>query len=67
MAMFDINGEEFFVGDTLKVIKQGGNFKAGEIVVCNIDDGSRACRFHRVGEDPERNGWWCTNNKLQKL
>ena len=33
--MRDINGEEFFVGDTLKVIKQGGNFKAGEIVVCN--------------------------------
>lgn len=65
--MLDINGDEFFVGDTLKVIKQGGNFKAGEVVVCNTDDGSRACRFHRVGEHPERVGWWCTNHKLQKV
>lgn len=67
MAMFDINGEEFFVGDTLKVIKQGGVFSAGELLVCNRDDGSGCCRFHRVGEDPEMSGWWCTNYKLQKL
>ena len=65
--MKDINGEEFFVGDTLKVIKSAVPFKAGDVVVCNRDDGSGCCRFHRVGEDPERNGWWCTNNKLQKL
>ena len=65
--MRDINGEEFFVGDTLKVIKRGGGFCVGDLVVCNIDDGSRACRFLRVGEDLEMDGWWCTNNKLQKL
>jgi len=63
----DINGEEFFVGDTLKVIKGSFIFKTGEVIVCNRDDGSGCCRFHRVGEDPERNGWWMTNNKLQKV
>ena len=67
MAMFDINGEEFFVGDTLKVIKGDFIFTVGDVIVCNLDDGSGCCRFHKVGEDPEGNGWWCTNNKLQKL
>ena len=65
--MKDINGEKFQVGDTLKVIKRGGHFRAGDVVVCNTNDGTRTCRFHMVGEDPERNGWWCTNYKLQKL
>lgn len=65
--MKDINGEKFQVGDTLKVIKRGGHFRAGDVVVCNTNDGTRTCRFHRVGEDPKRNGWWCTNYKLQKL
>ena len=65
--MKDINDEDFQVGDTLKVIKGSRLFNVGDIVVCNRDDGSGCCRFHRVGEDPERNGWWCTNNKLQKV
>lgn len=38
-----------------------------DVVVCNLDDDSDCYRFHKVGEDPEKNGWWCTNNKLQKL
>lgn len=67
MAMFDINGEEFFVGDTLKVIKGSLGFCAGDVVECSRDDGSDCCRFHRVGEDPEREGWWCTNKRLQKV
>lgn len=67
MAMFDINGEEFFVGDTLKVIKQGFGFEVGALVVCSYDDGSDCCRFNEVGGDHEGVGLWTTNNTLQKL
>lgn len=67
MAMYDINGEEFQVGDTLKVVKSGTSFRAGDVVVCNLDDDSDCCRFHKIGEDPKKNGWWCTNDRLQKL
>lgn len=67
MAMFDINGEEFFVGDALKVIKGNYGFVVGELVVCSCDDDSGCCRFSRVGEDPDRYGWWVSNNRLQKL
>ena len=65
--MRDINGEEFFVGDTLKVIKSSLAFKVGDVVKCIYDDGTNHCKFREVGEDPEGDGWWCTNNKLQKL
>lgn len=67
MAMFDINGEEFFVGDTLKVIKEGFAFGVGDLVVCSYDDGSDCCRFSKVGGDHEGVGQWVTNNTLQKL
>lgn len=65
--MFDINGEEFLVGDTLKVIKECGNFKAGEVVVCSYDDGSDCCGFKKVGGVPQGLGLWVENNTLQKL
>lgn len=67
MAMFDINGEEFFVGDALKVIKGGIPFRAGTILVCLYDDDSRCCQFYKLGEDPEEGARWITNSKLQKL
>lgn len=67
MAMYDINGEEFLVGDTLKVIKEGYGFKVGVLVVCSYDDGSDSCRFKEVGGFPQGLGLWMTNNTLQKL
>lgn len=67
MAMFDINGEEFFVGDTLKVIKEGMGFEVGVLVVCSCDDGSDCCRFNEAGGDSEWGARWMTNNTLQKL
>lgn len=66
MAMFDINGEEFFVGDTLKVIKSSLAFRAGDVVVCIYDDGTDHCKFCEVGEDPEEDARWMTNSYLQK-
>ena len=65
--MKDINGEEFFVGDTLKVIKGGTPFNIGDLVVCSYDNNSQCCEFYKLGEDPEDGACWCTNNKLQKL
>ncbi len=67
MAMYDINGEEFFVGDTLKVIKEGYGFGVGVLVVCSYDDGSDSCRFNEVGGVPEGVSLWMANNTLQKL
>lgn len=65
--MQDINGEEFFVGDTPKVIKEGYGFRVGVLVVCSYDDGSDSCRFKKVGGFPEGLGLWMANNTLQKL
>lgn len=65
--MFDINGEEFFVGDTLKVIKDGIGFEVGDLVVCSYDDGSECCRFKKVGGGSEGLGLLVANNTLQKL
>lgn len=65
--MLDINGEEFQVGDTLKVIKGGIPFRAGTVLVCLYDDDSQCCEFYKVGEDPKRDARWVTNNRLQKL
>lgn len=67
MAMLDINGEEFFVGDTLKVIKGSTYSKAGDVLVCLYDDGTNHCKFYELGEDPEESARWMTNNFLQKL
>lgn len=67
MAMFDIDGEEFFVGDTLKVIKEDLGFKVGVLVVCSYDDGSDCCRFNEVGGGSKGIGLWMTNKSLQKL
>lgn len=67
MAMFDINGEEFLVGDALKVIKGGIPFRAGTVLVCLYDDGSGCCEFFKLGEDPKEGARWITNSKLQKL
>lgn len=67
MAMFDINGEEFFVGDTLKVIKEGIAFGVGDLVVCSYDDGSDSCRFRKVEGFPQGLGLWMSNNTLQKV
>ena len=67
MAMYDINGEEFQVGDTLKVIKGGLHFRAGTLLVCLYDDGSKCCEFCKVGEDPEVDAHWIANNRLQKV
>lgn len=67
MTMYDINGEEFFVGDALKVIKKCYNFVVGDLVVCHYDDGSNRCRFGLVGGHPVRDAHWVYNNRLQKL
>lgn len=67
MAMFDINGEEFFVGDTLKVIKGDYGFEVGDLVVCHYDDGSDCCRFSPLEGDSEGFALWVKNNRLQKL
>ena len=65
--MKDINGEEFFVGDTLKVIKGGTPFNIGDLVVCTHDVGTACCEVHKLGEDPERDSRWVINNRLQKV
>lgn len=65
--MQDINGEEFFVGDTLKVIKSGYPFSVGTVLVCLYDDDSECCEFFKLGEDPKEGARWVNNNKLQKL
>ena len=67
MAMLDINGEEFFVGDTLKVIKGDYGFEVGDLVVCHYDDDSDCCRFGLVGGHPVRDAYWINNKRLQKL
>ena len=67
MAMLDINGEEFQVGDHLKVIKGGMYFSAGTVLVCIYDDETNVCEFCRVGEDPEEDSRWVNNDRLQKL
>ena len=67
MAMFDINGEEFFVGDTLKVIKGGLHFRAGTLLVCIYDDGSDCCRFGLLEGGSEGFALWVKNKRLQKV
>lgn len=65
--MRDINGDEFQVGDTLKVVKGGWGFDVGDLVVCSHDDDSECCEFYKLGEDPEDGACWVNNNRLQKI
>lgn len=67
MAMLDINGEEFFVGDTLKVIKEVTPFNVGDVVVCSYDVGLACCEVHKLVEDPERSARWVVSKRLQKV
>ena len=65
--MRDINGEEFLVGDSLKVIKFsdcGAGLQVGDIVKCVRNDGSGACKFQRVGSIYS---FYYPNDHLQKL
>lgn len=65
--MQDINGEEFFVGDKLKVIKTADSttkFLVGDVVQCIDDDETRACEFRNLKDGKE--GFFF-NDRLQKL
>lgn len=65
--MKDINGEEFLVGDKLKVIKtieQVSKFSVGDVVECILDDGSDACKFKRADDTYPT---YYYNDRLQKL
>lgn len=65
--MKDINGEEFQVGDHLKVIKGSAAFRAGTVLVCVGDDGSDYCEFLKVGGDPRKGSRYVKNKRLQKV
>ena len=65
--MRDINGEEFFVGDTLKVIKYaqcGTDTQVGSVVECIEDDGTRICRYKKLSTNQT---FYYYNDHLQKL
>lgn len=65
--MKDINGEEFLVGDSLKVIKLaycGADLKVGDVLECIKDDRSLACRFKLLSTGE---AFYYYNNYLQKL
>lgn len=65
--MQDINGEEFLVGDRLKVIKtveDTTKFLVGDVVQCIDDDETRACEFKNLRSGKE--GYFY-NYFLQKL
>lgn len=65
--MKDINGEEFFVGDTLKVIKAancGIEVQVGDVLRCIKNDGDGVCKFQRVGDAQIL---YYPNEDLQKL
>lgn len=65
--MQDINGEEFFIGDKLKVIKLVDSttiFSVGDVVQCIDDDETRACEFRNLKDGKE--GFFY-NYFLQKL
>lgn len=66
-AMKDINGEEFFVGDSLKVVKKvkfGVEIQVGDVVECVDDDGTRTCRFKELSTNQK---FYYYNDHLQKL
>ena len=65
--MRDINGEEFQVGDTLKVIKWtdcGTEVQVGDVVECIENDGTRICRFEKLSTNQT---FYYYNDHLQKL
>ena len=65
--MKDINGEEFQVGDTLKVIKYaqcGTEIQVGDVVECINDDGTRICRYKKLSTNQT---FFYYNDHLQKL
>ncbi len=65
--MKDINGEEFFVGDSLKVVKKakfGVEIQVGDVVECVDDDGTRTCRFRKLSTNQT---FFYNNDRLQKL
>lgn len=65
--MQDINGDEFLVGDRLKVIKlvdSTTKFLVGDVVQCIDDDETRACEFKNLRNGKE--GYFY-NYFLQKL
>lgn len=65
--MQDINGDEFLVGDRLKVIKlvEGTTkFSVGDVVQCIDDDETRACEFKNLCNGKEG---YLYNYHLQKL
>lgn len=67
MAMKDINGEEFFAGDTLKVVKYhqcSVELHVGDVLECLEDDGTRICRFKKLSSHKP---FFYYNDQLQKL
>jgi len=65
--MRDINGEEFFVGDSLKVIKFaecGTEIQVGDVVECIEDDRTFACRYKNLSTNQT---FFYYNDHLQKL
>ena len=65
--MKDINGEEFQVGDKLKVIKYEDcctDIQVGDVVECVDDDGTRICRFKKLHTTRT---FFYYNDCLQKL
>ena len=65
--MKDINGEEFFVGDSLKVVKKakfGVEIQVGDVVECVDDDGTYTCRFRKLSTNQI---FFYSNYHLQKL
>ena len=65
--MKDINGEEFFVGDSLKVIKYATclvNLKVGDVVECVYNDHTSVCEFKLLSTNQK---FYYYNDHLQKL
>ena len=65
--MKDINGDNFQVGDTLKVIKWtdcGTEIQVGGVVECIEDDGTHICRYKKL---PANQKFYYYNDHLQKL
>lgn len=65
--MRDINGDNFQVGDTLKVIKYrqcGTEIQVGDVVECVDDDGTGICRYKKLSTNQT---FYYYNEHLQKL
>lgn len=65
--MKDINGDNFQVGDTLKVIKFAEcdtEVQVGDVVECIEDDRTSVCRFKKLSTNQ---AFFFYNNHLQKL